>query len=211
VSAPVDEIDVGHDPRARWPWHTWSRRRRQVVAGVVAAVVVAAGVVWLVLRPSDPPPPRATPVPSVALGAPGAEVVLDLPADLSKCPTGAQCAYGAEVAPDDETAFRDAFGSAGYIGRQTVRDAVTGDVYWQLIRFTTGTLVTVTLTQQPVAQLPAPFVVDDEPTEADRKDGGIILTAVRDGYLMTASAAGLPGQVLPVKAAQQWVRTVPAP
>ncbi|MHA3704903.1 hypothetical protein ACXR2U_22245 [Jatrophihabitans sp. YIM 134969] len=211
MSAPVDEIDVGRDPRARAPWHRWSRRRRQVVGGVALVVVLAAGALWLALRPSDPAP-TARAVPPVALGAPGADVVQTLPPDVASCPPTAEtCAYDDDVDPADEQAFRAAFGSAGYIGRQTVRDAETAEVYLQLIRFTTGTLVTVTLTQQPVALLPEPPVVDDDPTDVDRRDGGFTLTAVRDGYLITVTAAGLPGQVLPVRAAQQWVRTAPAP
>lgn len=210
MSAPVDEIDVGHDPRGRAPWHAWSPRRRRVVAIVVAVLVVASGVLWLLLRPAATPPPAAAPVQALT-GAPGADVVQDLPADVSKCPTGAQCTYGAQVSTADEDAFRASFGSAGFIGRQTVSDAVTGEVYWQLIRFTTGTLVTVTLSQQPVSQLASTPAVDDVPKDLDRRNGGFTLTALRDGYLMTASAAGLPGQVLPVRAAQQWVRTVPAP
>ena len=207
MSAPVDEIDVGHDPRTRAPWHDWSARRRTVVAAALVLALAAVGG-WFLAR--DPAPPPVTPRPVAAL-APGADVVVDVPPDTSRCPSGAICRYDDTVASGAEQAFAEAFGSVGFIGRQTVTDAVTGEVYWQYVRFATGTLVTVTLTQEPVALLPTPPVPDDTPTDVDRRNGAVTLTAVRDGYLATVNAAGLPGQLLPVPAVQQWLRTVPAP
>lgn len=210
MSAPVDEIDVGRDPRGRAPWHDWSTgRRRTVTVGVVVAVLVAAAL-WFVTRgPVAPPAPTAATAPVDVV--PGADVTQAVAPATAQCPPGARCDYEDRVSDPFEDAFRAAFGSAGYIGRTSVLDADTGEVYWQLIRFTTGTLITVTLTQQPVSQLPAPPVVHDTPGDVDRKNGAVDLTTVRDGYLMTANAAGLPGQVLPVPSVQQWLQTVPAP
>lgn len=176
---------------------------------LAVVALLAAAVVWFLVR--EPAPGPAAAPPPVPVGAPGADVVVDLGPAVERCPAGATCTYATQVTGADEQTFRAAFGSAGYIGRQSVVDADTGEVYLQLIRFTTGQLVTVTLSQQPLARLAAPPVVDDTVSDAERASGAVTVTAVRDGYLMTANAAGLPGQVLPVRSAQQWVQSVPAP
>lgn len=175
-------------------------------------MAAAAAVTVVVLtRPAAPPAPTARPLVVPSPSAPGAAVVDDLGPATEHCQPAVTCAYAATVTGPVERAFRGAFLSAGYIGRQQVRDGRTGRVLWQLVHFTTGTLVTVTLTQQPVDLLPAPPVPDNLPSARDLDSGSIELTALRDGYLMTVSAAALPGQSLPVNAARRWLETVPAP
>lgn len=209
TAPPLDEIDVGRDPRRRPPWHHWSTGRKRWVAAALVLVLAAATAAWLVLREPTPAPSRGGP--EVAASAPGADVVVDAGRDTSKCPAGARCTYTSDVSAGVEQAFRSSFASAGYIGRQCVVDADTGEVYWQYIRFATGTLVTVTLSQQPVSQLAAPPVLRSDPDPVEIANGAVTLDVVRDGYLMSANAAGLPGQAIPVQAVRQWLATVPAP
>ena len=85
-------------------------------------------------------------------------------------------------------------------------DAATGEVYWQYIRFTTGTLVTVTLTQQPVSRAAVPPRPSTDPqSDATAERRSVNLTAVRDGYLHDgATRAGCRASRCRCRAVQQW-------
>lgn len=207
MSAPVDELDLGGAPREPRFARLSARARRLLVA---AAVVVVAGTVAVVVavgRDAPPPPPAAAPS---FVQQPGAQTTVELYRDEAVCPAGATCRYEQAVSDGVEQAFRDAFPSAGYIGRMTVTNAGTGDVLEQTVQFTTGNLAKVTLT---VVTAPdgTPDRAINAPDRREVANGGITFTAVRDGWLVTANAAGLPGQALPIRSAGDWVRSVPLP